>query len=78
MKDAQILYQNKDTTTVSLEDFNIIQMLCTGSSGKVFLVENKTTSKRYVMKMMTKDSLKGCILIEDNKIEEEVNKRVYA
>ena len=78
IQDAQILYPlcRKELVTTTLEDFNILQIICTGTSGKLFLVENVVCNKLFVMKAITKDKLKESTLVELTKIEEEINKRV--
>jgi len=61
--------QDEDQKT-TLEDFNILKVIDKGSFGKVFLVENKNTKKKYAMKRIRKD-----VLIEKGQIQNTKNEK---
>ena len=44
-KDSTMIYSKGSDKKVTVEDFDLIKLLGKGSFGKVFLVENKQTSK---------------------------------
>ena len=46
--------KSKHKKNISLEDFNIKELIGKGSFGEVFLVEHKSTGDLFAMKMLNK------------------------
>jgi serum/glucocorticoid-regulated kinase 2 len=69
--------QQKRTGKVSNDDFTLLQVIGTGSYGKVLLVKKKETGKLYAMKVLKKSYLKKQKQIEhtmdERKILEKIN-----
>lgn len=62
----------EESDDTSLDDFSIIKVIDKGSFGKVFLVENKHTGKKYAMKRIRKDLLIEKGQIQNTKNEKEI------
>jgi serine/threonine protein kinase len=50
-------YESPDQQHVSLKDFNIIERLGKGSFGSVYLVEKKSNTSIYAMKVLEKEKI---------------------
>ena len=61
--------RNEDEKT-TLEDFDILKVIDKGSFGKVFLVSNKNTGKKYAMKRIRKD-----VIIEKGQVQNTKNEK---
>ena len=72
-KRTNTLYsRHKEVTSVSLDDFKIINVLGRGSFGKVCLVEYKPTKEHYAMKSLKKDVLLDQDHVESTLLEKKI------
>ena len=69
---SSTLYSRESIEEVNLDDFDIKRVLGIGSFGKVFLVENKNTSRLYAMKSIRKDKVYNYNKVESAKLEEHI------
>ncbi len=61
-----------DVKEVSIEDFEILNVISKGSSDKVLLVEHKKTLEKYAMKCFKKELLLEQDLIDSTLIEKKI------
>lgn len=72
LKENNIETSNINNTSdlhIDISDFIVKSKLGKGSFGQVYLVEHKSTSREYAMKILLKDKIKENDLIENSKVE---------
>mmetsp|Transcript_20059 Transcript_20059/g.22388 ORF Transcript_20059/g.22388 Transcript_20059/m.22388 type:complete len:185 (+) Transcript_20059:217-771(+) len=72
LRRSSTLYSRESDEEVTLEDFEIKQVLGIGSFGKVYLVENAITGRLHAMKSIKKDKIMDYNKMESMKLEEHI------
>lgn len=67
---------NPDRPSISLEDFDVLKLLGSGSYGRVLQVRNKKDKMLYAIKVLSKENLKKSNNLKRFKMEVEILKRV--